>query len=210
MQEEEQRGTAEEVDDDQRRQRPERMEVVGAGKPTGSSQRLPGPHSLGNHRGHGEPGKGEPRECGQDEEPDEQPHRQEDEDSHTEGGHVIAATRLPAEDEHACGDVADREDRSAQEEESPLDGAVRSDRELVEDGDDEPQREPTPEPSLVEPDRVGDELPDGPVGRRDVARNLGHELDRISALSVGRRLKRLDELFLEPREVAVDREVAPA
>ena len=181
MQEEEQRGTAEEVDDDQRRQRPERVEVVGARKAAGSPQRRPGPHSLGNHRGHGEPGEGEPGQCGQDEEPDEQPHRQEDEDSHAEGGRVIAATRPPAEDEDARGDVADCEERSAQEEKGPLDGAVGPDRELVEDGDHEPEREPSPEAALVEPDRVGDELPDGPVGRRDVARNQGHWLDRISA-----------------------------
>ena len=181
MQEEEQRGTAEEVDDDQRRQCPERVEVVGAGKPTGSPERLAGPHSLGDHRGHGQPGEGEPGERGQDEEPDEQPHRQEDENPDAEGGHVIAASGPPSEDEHAGGDVADREERSAEEEQRPLSRAVGSDRELVEDGDDEPEREPTPEPTLVEPDRVGDELTDGPVGRGDVARNLSHVLDRISA-----------------------------
>ena len=169
MQEEEQRGTAQEVDDDERRQRPERVEVVGAGEPSGAPERLPGPHSLGDHRGHGQPGEGEPGEGGQDEEPDEQAHGQEDEDSHSERRQVVATSRPPPEDEHAGGDVAEREERSAEDEQRPLSGAVGPDRELVEDGDDEPEREPAPEPALVEPDRVGDELPDSPVGRRDAA-----------------------------------------
>ena len=94
---------------------------------------------------------------------------------------IVAAGRAPSEHEHARADEAEREQRSADDEERPLGGAVGPDGELVEDGDDEPEREHAPEPALVEPDRVGDELPDGPVGRRDVTRNLSHALDRISA-----------------------------
>ncbi len=85
MQEEEERGAAQEVDDDEGRECPDCVDVVGAGKPPRPPECLPQPHSLGDHRGHGEPGEGEPGEGGQDEEPDEQAHRQEDQDSYAEG-----------------------------------------------------------------------------------------------------------------------------
>ena len=141
------------------------MNVVGTCELTGSPERLPGPDSLGDHRGHGEPGEGEPGQGGQDEEPDEQAHRQEDQDSHSERGHVVAESGPPPEDENARRDVADREERSAEDEQGPLGGAVGSDRELIDGRDHEPEREHAPEAPLVEPDRVGDELPDGSVGR---------------------------------------------
>ena len=165
MQEEEQRGAAQEVNDDEGREGRERVDVVGAGEPPGAPERFPRPHSLGDHGGHGEPGEGEPGEGGQDEEPDEQADGQEDQNSDSEGRQIVAARRSPSEDEHAGGDEAEREQRGADDEQRALGGPVGPDGELVEDGDDEPEREHAPEPALVEPDRVGDELPDGPVGR---------------------------------------------
>jgi hypothetical protein len=181
VQEEEQGAAAQEVNDDEGRQCPERVDVVGAGEPPRAPEGLPEACSLGDHRGHREPGEGEPGKGGQDEEPDEQAHRQEDQDSYSEGGQIVARRRTPPEDEHARSDVAEREERCAEDEQRPLSGPAGPDRELVEDGDDEPEREPAPEPALVEPDRVSNELPDSPVGRRDAARNLSHVLDRISA-----------------------------
>ena len=183
MQEEQQGAAAQEVDDHEGRQRPERVGVVGAGEPPRAPERLPGPDSLGDHRGHREPGEGEPGEGRQDEEPDEQAHRQEDQDSYTEGGQIIAPRRTPPEDEHARSDEAEREERCAQDEQCPLSGPAGPDRELVEDGDDEPEREPAPEVPLVETDRVGDELTNGPVGRRDVVWERGHLARRYRRLT---------------------------
>jgi hypothetical protein len=120
VQEEEQGAPAQEVDDDKGRQRPERVDVVGGGEPTRAPERFPRPDSLRDHRGYGQPGEGEPGEGGQDEEPDEQAHRQEDEDSHSEGGQIVATGRAPSEDEHAGADEAEREQRSADDEQRPL------------------------------------------------------------------------------------------
>ena len=141
------------------------MDVIGDGEPRRPPERFPRSHSLGDHGGHGEPREGEPGECGQDEEPDEQANGQEDDDSDSERGQIVAAGRAPSEHEHARTDVTEREQRCADDEQRPLGVAVGPDRKLVEDRDDEPEQEHAPEPALVEPDRVGDELPDGPVGR---------------------------------------------
>ena len=122
MQQEEQGGAAQEVDDDEGRQRPERVGVVGAGEPPRAPERLPGPHSLRDHRWHREPGEGEPGKGGQDEEPDEQAHRQEDQDPHSEGGQIVAPRRAPPEDEHARSDEAEREERRAEDKQCPLSG----------------------------------------------------------------------------------------
>jgi len=211
VQQEEQGGAAQEVDDDEGRQRPERVGVVDAGEPPRAPERLPGPHSLGDHRGHREPGEGEPGKGGQDEEPDEQADRQEDQDSHSEGDQIVARRPAPPEDEHARSDEAEREERRAEDEQCPLSGPAGPDRELVEDGDDEPDREPAPEVPLVETDRVGDELTNGPVGRRDVVWERRHRAETLSPSDYERPLfdcKRLDQLFLEPGEIAVNGEVA--
>ena len=178
MQEEEQGAAAQEVDDDEGRQRPERVDVVGAGEPPRAPERLPGPHSLGDHRRNREPGEGEPDKGGQDEEPDEQADRQEDQDSYSEGDQIVAPRRAPPEDEHACSDVAESEERCSQDEQRPLSGPAGPDRELVEDGDDEPEHEPAPEPALIEPDRVCDQLADSSVGRRDLVRGRRHPARR--------------------------------
>jgi hypothetical protein len=156
------------------------VDVVGTGEPPRASEGLPGTRSLGDHRGHREPGEGEPGNGGQDEEPDEQAHRQEDQDSYSEGGQIVAPRRTPPEDEHARTDEAKREERCAEDEQCPLSGPAGPDRELVEDGDDEPEREPAPEVPLVETDRVGDELTNGPVGRRDVVWGGGHRAETLS------------------------------
>jgi hypothetical protein len=87
VQEEQQRAAADEVEDDERRQRAERVHVVGAREAAAPSQRLPDAAPLEQRNGNREPGKREPRERGQDEDPDEEADRQEDDDTDREGGH---------------------------------------------------------------------------------------------------------------------------
>ena len=214
MQEEEQRRPAEEVDDDEGRERPECVDVVGGGKTAGAPERFPQPGILVQSGRHCEAGEGKPGERRQDEEPDEQPDREEDEDPEHEGGQEAAAGRPPPENEHTGGDVAEREERGTEDQQRSLRLSRDPDRELVEDGDDEPDREYAPEPPLVEPDRVGDELTDGALRGRDLCRRHGHRAgDRIAAGCAGGALRRwcerFDQLLLEPREIAVDRQVSP-
>jgi hypothetical protein len=179
VQEEEQRGAAQEVDEDEGRERSERVDVVGARQATGPLERRARADATVDHRRHGEPGEGEPGQGGQDEEPDQEPHGQEDDGPDAECGQVDAPWRSPPEDEHAGFDVGQREERRAQREERRLGYLVAADRELVEGGDGEPERKTSPEAPLVEANRVGDELADRSVSRRDLG--LSHALDRTRA-----------------------------
>ena len=208
MQEEEQGAAAQEVNDDEGRQRPERVDVVGAGETPRTPERLPGPHSLSDHRGNREPGEGEPDKGRQDEEPDEQADRQEDQDSYSEGDEIVAPRRAPPEDEHARSDVAESEERCSQDEQRPLSGPAGTDRELVEDGDDQPEHKPAPEPALIEPDRVATSCPTV-RSAGEISSGVGDiRRDAIAASLGGPECERLDQLFLEPGEIAVDGEVA--
>lgn len=166
VQEEKQRGAAEEIDDDERRQRAERVHVVDPRKAARPSHSFTRPEPLGEDRRHREPRKREPGQRREDVEPDEDPHGQEHEDPDHERGQEDTPRRPASEDEHARADVAEREERRPQDEEGSLSLLVVADRELVEDGDDEPDRERSPEAPLVEADRVSDELTDGPVRQR--------------------------------------------
>ena len=91
--------------------------------------------------------------------------------------------RPPAQDEHARADVAEREQRGCQDEERPLGVPATADPDLAEDGDDEPESETREEAVPVEPDRVCDELTDGPVGRRNFLWSHGHVLRRYPSAS---------------------------
>jgi hypothetical protein len=165
VQEEEQRGAAEEVDDDEGRQRAEGVDVVDPREAARPSHSFTRAQALGKDRRHREAGEREPRQGREDVEPDEDPHRQEDEDADHERGQEDTPRRPELEDEHARADVAEREERCRQDEESALGLLAVADCVLVEDGDDEPDRKRPPEAPLVEANRVGDELTDGPVCR---------------------------------------------
>jgi hypothetical protein len=165
MQEEEQRGAAEEVDDDEGRERSQGMHVVDARESARPPRRVPDSEVVVEHRRHREPGEREPGEGRQDEEPDEDADRQEDQGPDRECGQEGAQGRPPAQDEHARADVAEREQGRCQKKERPLHIPVTADPELAEDGDDEPEGETREEAVPVEADRVRDELADGPVDR---------------------------------------------
>jgi hypothetical protein len=183
VQEEEQRGAAEEVDDDEGGERPQGMRVVHSRQTPGPPQRVPEPDVAVEHGRHGQPRECEPREGRQDEEPDEDADRQKDEGPDHERGQEGTQARPPAEDEETRADVAEREKRRCQDEEHPLCIPPAVDPDLVEDCDDEPEREARKEPTPVEPDRVGDELTDSPVGRRDFLWSHGHALRRYPSAS---------------------------
>ena len=79
MQDEEQRGAAEEVDDDEGRERPQCVHVVDPREAARTPQRVPGPDLAVEHGRHGQSREREPCEGRQDEEPHEDAHGQEDE-----------------------------------------------------------------------------------------------------------------------------------
>jgi hypothetical protein len=174
VQEEEQRGAAEEVDDDERRQRSECVDVVDPREAARPSHSFTRAQTLGENRRHREACEREPRQGREDVEPDEDPHRQEDEDADHERGQEDTPRRPELEDEHARADVAERKKGCPQDEEGALGPLAVADCVLVEGGDDEPDRKRPPEAPLVEANRVGDELTDGPVGRRDFVWSSGH------------------------------------
>jgi hypothetical protein len=168
VQEEEQRGAAEEVDDDECRERAQGMQVVDARESARPPQRVPDSEVAVKHRRHREPGEREPGEGRQDEEPDEDADRQEDQGPDHECGQEGARGRPPTQDEHARADVAEREQGRCHGEKGSLHTPATADPDLAEDGDDEPEGETREEAVPVEADRVRDELADGTVGRRDV------------------------------------------
>lgn len=182
MQEEEQRGAAEEEDDDECGECPQRMHVVDSREATRAPKSIPEASPAVEHRRHRQPCEREPREGGQDEEPDEDADGQEGEGPDHERDQERTQGRSPAEHEQARADVAEREERRRQDEERSLRIPPAADRDLIEDRDHEPEREAWEEVAPVEPDRVGDELTDGPVGRRDLWSG-GHALRRYPAAS---------------------------
>ncbi len=167
MEEKEQRAAADDVDDDERRERAERVDVVRAGEAAGLSQCVPNAVPLEERCGNREPHEGEPGKRRQDEDPDEHPDGQEDDDADSEGGQERPARRTRLGREHAGADVGQREKRGGNEEQGRLDPGPLLDRELVEDRHDDAEQKRREEPAPVEPDRLGHELADGAVGRRD-------------------------------------------
>jgi hypothetical protein len=141
VQEEEQRAAADEVDDDERRQRPERVRVVRARETTGTPQRVPDPAAFEERSGNREPREGEPGQCGQDEDPDEQADRQEDDDSDSERGQNLPARRTRPGRQHASADVGEREERSGDDKQRRLNLGPVADRELVERRHDDAEHE---------------------------------------------------------------------
>jgi hypothetical protein len=183
VQEEEQRGAAQEVDEDEGRERPEGMKVVDAREAARPPQPVPSPAVAVEQRRHREPGEREPGESRQDEEPDEDPDRQEDQGPDRECGQEGAQRGPPAQDEDAGADVTEREEGRCQDEKRPLRLLATADPDLAEDGNDEPESEAGEEAVSVEADRVRDELADGPVGRRDFVWSRGHALRRYPSAS---------------------------
>jgi hypothetical protein len=174
VQEEEQRRAAEEVDNDERRERPEGVDVVDTREAARPVQRVAGPEVVVEHRRHRQARVREPGEGGQDEEPDEDPDGQKGADPDHERDQEGARCRPPAQDQHAGADVAEREERRSEEQQRPLRIAATADGDLVEDRDDKPEGNAREEAAPVEPDRVGDELTDGAIGRRDLVWSGGH------------------------------------
>ncbi len=174
MQEEEQRATADEVDDDERRQRPERVHVVRTREAAGFSQRIPDASALQERRGNREPREGEPGQRRQDEDPDEHANRQEDDDADRESGQERPARRTRLGSQRASADVGQREERSGDDEQRALHLGPVADRELVESRHDDAEHERRKEPAPVEPDRLGHELANRAVGGRELGCSCGH------------------------------------
>jgi len=109
---------------------------------------------------HREPEHRQPGDCRQDEEPDEQPHRQEDEHSDAEGVEHRRPRNALTYGEPAGTDVGEGEEGSGEDEQARLHRPVGAHCELVEYGDRKAERERAPETPAVEPDRIRDQLSD--------------------------------------------------
>ena len=164
---EEEDGLAEEDDDHERRERAERVDVVGARQldraPEGRAKAAP----LEEDGRHGEPEEREPREPRKDERARQQRHRGEDEHPGRERAGERAAPLL-LRDEDAGGDVGDRHEHRPRrdEDEEPLEPVKRRERD-DEDRGRHAERERGPEAPPVEANRLGDELSDRPrLGRK--------------------------------------------
>ena len=93
-----------------------------------AAHRLHHSPTLEERNRHGEAHEGEPRDRGQDEEPDEEPYRQEGEDADRERVEARAECRPLAGYEHAGTEVCEREERCRQNEDRRLDPGVLSER----------------------------------------------------------------------------------
>jgi hypothetical protein len=160
------------------------VHIVGARETAASPQRLPDAAALEERGGNREPGKREPRERGQDEDPDEKADRQEDDDPDREGGKEGPAPRARLRREHTGPDVGEREDRSAEDEQRCLDLRPLADRKLVERGNDRPEPERGEKPAPVEPNRLGHELADRAVSGANLEGGPRHERRRYSPRTV--------------------------
>jgi hypothetical protein len=131
--------------------------------------------------GDGKTEQRQPRERRQHVHPNEHRHRQEDEDADDERAPERAPFQRLRRREHDRTDVRGRQKRRR----SPEDEHLRSERlscgNLRDRGDRQPQDERRPEAVPVEPDRLGDELPDGPLlGRQRRRQLLRHPAPTVS------------------------------
>lgn len=157
------------------------MHVVGAREAAALPQCLPDAAALQQRGGNREPGVREPRKRGQDEDPDEQADRQEDDDAEGERGQERPARGTRPGRERTGADVGEREGGSGENEQRRLNLRLLADGELVERGDDRPERERGEEAAPVEPDRLGDELADSTVASVNFGVGRGHERGRYRA-----------------------------
>ena len=168
MQQEQQGAAADEVEDDERRERSERVDVVGGRELTAAPQRLAEAAAFEQRSRDREPSEREPRDCRQDVQPDERRNRQEDDDADRKRGQERSArVPLPGRD-RAGADVREREERRGEDEQGCLHRPALAERELVEGRHDQAKRERGPEPPAEEPDRLGHELADGSVRGREL------------------------------------------
>ncbi len=157
------------------------MDEVGPREPEPVLEGVPDAPTLDEDARHGE---AEEREPGERDEVDAS------EDEHPRGGERQEGDRADEERSASCIRRLGRElhcpDVAERERERPENDAVADPRATVEErGPDregsrrDPESEPAPEPVPVEPDRVGDQLADGALGRRNLHWWLRHARDRI-------------------------------
>jgi hypothetical protein len=154
---------------------------VGAREPEPVLERVPQASSLDEDARHREPDEREPGERDEVDAGEDEHARRGERQEGDRADEARPTSRVPriGRDSHGPH-VAERE------RERPEDDPVPDTHTSVEErGADregrrrDPEPEPAPEPVPVELDRVGDQLADGPLGRRNLRRWLRHARDRI-------------------------------
>jgi hypothetical protein len=142
---------------DQRRQRAGRVDVVGAAEPHRTANRRPHPRPLDERHRHDEPGEAEPCHGGEGEPGEEERGRHEHHraDEHRD---PPAAPRPVGHRERGRHGVPQREHRREGDQHEHTAERVQVERELVGDRERKTQHQRRPETPPVEPDRLGDEL----------------------------------------------------
>ena len=157
------------------------MDEVGARESKPVLEGVPQAPTLDEHARHCE---ADEREPGERDEVDAR------EDEHARGGERQEGDRADKERSPSSvpriGRERHRPDVAERERERPDDDPVPDARSAVEErgpdregGRRDPEPEAAPEPVPVELDRVGDQLADGPLGRRNLGHWLRHARDRI-------------------------------
>jgi hypothetical protein len=165
----------------------ESVDEVGAREPEPLLEPIPEPSPLDENARHREP---EEREPGKRDEVDAREDEHARRCERQEGDR--ADEERPTSRVPGIGRDRDGPDVAERERERPEHDSVRHTRAALEERradregcrrDAEP--EPAPEPVPVELDRLGDQLADGPLGRRDLSRSRRHCRDRTAVPRFG-------------------------
>src|SRR5437868_8562102 len=168
VQQEQETEAGDEVGDRERRERPERMDVVRPREGDRATEGGADRRLLDHEHGHDEPDEGEPRERRQHEREGKHRERKEDERSDRPGDRQRPGRRARAvRGEQRGADVGQRQERAADDRRGGRRlRPAEADRRRVDDPDRDPERERAPEVAGIEPQGLGDELPDGAGLRR--------------------------------------------
>ena len=166
--------------------------------------------ALEQRDGHDEPGECQPADRTEGEPRQQKRRGQEDGSAEQERSGPAARLRASPRCDGARDGIRGREERRQRGEHNDPARERSLDRELVRDGDGQPEGQADPEPAPVEPDRLGDELADGSRLGRKRGRKLGHASDRSGPVRprhlAGQRSWREDPLVNATPEAALERE----
>ena len=158
---ERERDAGEDEDDHERRQRAERVDVVGAAELDGAAERSPRRRVLDHHDRDDEPDEREPGDRQEREPGEEERGGQEGERAEHERTDPGAAGRPDVAGDRRGPGVREREHRRGGDEDRDPLRRRRADGERVGRGERDPERQRDPVAAAVEPDRLRDDLPDG-------------------------------------------------
>ena len=170
----------EEIDDRERRQRSERVRVVGTAQAESALDRRAWSGSFQQRDRNGKPNEREPGEAEQREPRQHERGGQEDGRADRDRRQPVAPAKRDRGREANRGRVGEREERREEGEHDDGDRDLRSECELIRDRQGDSEQEPKPEPAPVEADRLGDELANRALlgGKRGRKRTVGADVAR--------------------------------